>query len=109
MSKTKIAVMIPEYLQGRSEHALNSVPEGMEAYWVNSDLPDEDLIQLCRDADAILSIVPNVSPEVLKHCPNIKILQILINSKTTFIKTGIFSAIIACWGVILVGTFLTFK
>ena len=77
MSKTKIAVMIPEYLQGRSEHALNSVPEGMEAYWVNSDLPDEDLIQLCRDADAILSIVPNVSVEVLKHCPNIKILQTL--------------------------------
>ena len=29
--------------------------------------------------------------------------------KNTFIKTGIFSAIAACWGVILVGTFITFK
>ncbi|MQF69345.1 lactate dehydrogenase [SAR202 cluster bacterium AD-804-J14_MRT_500m] len=77
MSTPKIAVMIPEHLQGRSDHALNSAPNGMEAYWVNSDLPDEDLIRLCRDADAILSIVPNISAEVLKHCPNIKILQTL--------------------------------
>tara|TARA_B100000073_G_scaffold311711_1_gene284975 strand:+ start:308 stop:442 length:135 start_codon:yes stop_codon:yes gene_type:complete len=43
------------------------------------------------------------------HLSNIKILQKLTNKKTTFIKTGILSAIIACWGVILVGTFVTFK
>jgi len=40
---------------------------------------------------------------------NLKILNSLINKKTTFIKTGIFSAIVACWGVILFGTFITFK
>tara|TARA_B100000963_G_C22548744_1_gene635722 strand:+ start:203 stop:340 length:138 start_codon:yes stop_codon:yes gene_type:complete len=38
-----------------------------------------------------------------------KVPQKIINNKATFIKTGILSAIIACWGVILVGTFLTFK
>ena len=38
-----------------------------------------------------------------------KIPQKIINKKTTFIKTGILSAIAACWGVILVGTFITFK
>jgi|TARA_B100001093_G_scaffold52846_1_gene44861 hypothetical protein len=43
------------------------------------------------------------------HFPNIKILNKLINKKSTFLKTGIFSAIAACWGVILVGTFITFK
>tara|TARA_B100000530_G_scaffold66709_1_gene39269 strand:- start:164 stop:298 length:135 start_codon:yes stop_codon:yes gene_type:complete len=43
------------------------------------------------------------------HLSNIKISQKILNKKTTFIKTGIFSAIIACWGVILVGTFVTFK
>jgi len=43
------------------------------------------------------------------HLSNIKIPQKLTEKKTTFIKTGIFSAIAACWGVILVGTFLTFK
>tara|TARA_Y100000992_G_scaffold214451_1_gene147891 strand:+ start:1267 stop:1401 length:135 start_codon:yes stop_codon:yes gene_type:complete len=41
--------------------------------------------------------------------PNIKIPQKITNKKTAFIKTGIFSAIAACWGVILVGTFITFK
>jgi len=40
---------------------------------------------------------------------NIKIPKKIINKKTTLIKTGIFSAIAACWSVILVGTFITFK
>ena len=43
------------------------------------------------------------------HFSNIKILNKITNKKTTLIKTGIFSAIAACWGVILVGTFITFK
>ncbi len=43
------------------------------------------------------------------HLPNIKIPQKITNKKTTFIKTGIFSAIAACWSVILLGTFVTFK
>jgi len=43
------------------------------------------------------------------HLSNLKILKIITNNKSTFIKTGIFSAIATCWGVILVGTFVTFK
>ncbi|MDC3061464.1 hypothetical protein OA095_00260 [Candidatus Pelagibacter sp.] len=43
------------------------------------------------------------------HLPNIKIPQKIVEKKTTFIKTGIFSAIAACWGVILFGTFITFN
>tara|TARA_B100001173_G_scaffold276055_1_gene256679 strand:- start:238 stop:372 length:135 start_codon:yes stop_codon:yes gene_type:complete len=43
------------------------------------------------------------------HFPNIKIPQKIKENKTTFIKTGIFSAIGACWGVILIGTFVTFN
>ena len=39
----------------------------------------------------------------------IKIPQKILDKKTTLVKTGIFSAIAACWGVILVGTFLTLK
>ena len=39
----------------------------------------------------------------------LKILHKILNYKTTLLKTGIFSAIIACWGVIIFGTFLTFK
>jgi len=43
------------------------------------------------------------------HLSNIKILQKITNKKTTFIKTGIFSVIAACWSVILLGTFINFK
>tara|TARA_B100000424_G_C22661610_1_gene363936 strand:+ start:235 stop:369 length:135 start_codon:yes stop_codon:yes gene_type:complete len=43
------------------------------------------------------------------HLPNIKIPQKIVEKKSTFIKTGIFSAIAACWSIILVGTFITFK
>ena len=43
------------------------------------------------------------------HLPIIKIPQKILDKKTTLVKTGIFSAIAACWGVILVGTFLTLK
>ena len=49
-------------------------------------------------------------PEIGQVQINIKkIPQKISNNKTTFLKTGILSAIIACWGVILIGTFLTFK
>ena len=43
------------------------------------------------------------------YTSNLKILNKITSKKTTFIKTGIFSVIAACWSVILVGTFITFK
>jgi hypothetical protein len=39
------------------------------------------------------------------HLSKVKITEKLVNKKTTFIKTGILSAIAACWGIILFGTF----
>tara|TARA_B100001175_G_scaffold10158_1_gene7980 strand:- start:1993 stop:2127 length:135 start_codon:yes stop_codon:yes gene_type:complete len=41
--------------------------------------------------------------------PNIKIINKLSNLKTTFIKTGVVVSLAAYWGVILVGTFITFN
>ena len=38
-----------------------------------------------------------------------KIVKTIKEKKATLIKTGIFSAIAACWGVILFGTFITFN
>ena len=38
-----------------------------------------------------------------------KIPQKIKDKKTTVIKTGIFSAIATCWGVILFGTFINFN
>tara|TARA_Y100000992_G_C21103133_1_gene413608 strand:- start:294 stop:425 length:132 start_codon:yes stop_codon:yes gene_type:complete len=41
------------------------------------------------------------------HFSKIKISQKILEKKTIILKTGIFSAIAACWSVILFGTFLT--
>ena len=40
---------------------------------------------------------------------NVKIISKLLNLKTTFIKAGIIASLAAYWGVILVGTFITFN
>ena len=39
---------------------------------------------------------------------NVKIINKLLNFKTTFIKAGIIASLTAYWGVILVGTFIKF-
>jgi hypothetical protein len=43
------------------------------------------------------------------HLLNIKIINKIIEVKAVFIKTGIFVSLVAYWGVILVGTFITFN
>jgi len=40
---------------------------------------------------------------------NVKILNKLSNFKSLFIKAGIIASLTAYWGVILVGTFITFN
>jgi hypothetical protein len=40
---------------------------------------------------------------------NAKIINKLSNFRATFIKTGIFVSLAAYWGIILVGTFITFN
>ncbi len=39
---------------------------------------------------------------------NVKIINKLSNFKSIFIKAGIIASLITYWGVILVGTFITF-
>ena len=39
----------------------------------------------------------------------VKIFNKLLDLKATFIKTGIFVSLAAYWGIILVGTFITFN
>tara|TARA_B100001093_G_scaffold179660_1_gene172268 strand:+ start:742 stop:876 length:135 start_codon:yes stop_codon:yes gene_type:complete len=43
------------------------------------------------------------------HLSNLKIPEKIKNKKSTFIKTGILSAIAACWSVILIGTYINFN
>ncbi|MDA7697684.1 hypothetical protein N8796_00560 [Candidatus Pelagibacter sp.] len=39
----------------------------------------------------------------------IKVLNKILDFKVTIIKTGIFVSLAAYWGIILVGTFITFN
>ena len=45
----------------------------------------------------------------LMFLSNIKIINKLSNLKSIFIKVGIIVSLTAYWGVILVGTFISFK
>ena len=45
----------------------------------------------------------------LMHLSNIKTINKIISLKAVLIKTGIFMSLAAYWGVILVGTFITFN
>ena len=40
---------------------------------------------------------------------NVKTINKLSNLKAIFLKTGIFVSLAAYWGIILVGTFITFN
>ena len=40
---------------------------------------------------------------------NVKIIKKISDFKATFIKTSIFVSLAAYWGIILVGTFITFN
>ena len=40
---------------------------------------------------------------------NLKLINKLSNLRSMFIKVGIIASLIAYWGVILVGTFITFN
>ena len=57
-------------------------------------------IYLTNNQPGVLTVVMSAS--------NVKIVKNLSNFKVTFIKTGIFVSLAAYWGVILVGTFITF-
>ena len=46
---------------------------------------------------------------VLMNLPIIKIINKITEAKAVLIKTGIFVSLAAYWGIILVGTFITFN
>ena len=46
---------------------------------------------------------------VVMQLSNVKIINKIFNAKIIIIKTGIFLSLATYWGVILVGTFITFN
>ena len=58
-------------------------------------------IYLTNNQLGVLTVVMSIS--------NIKVLNKISDFKATIIKTGIFVSLAAYWGIILVGTFITFS
>ena len=59
----------------RPQVMLDNAPEELELIVVNQSLPEDEKIELCRDADAIIS--SDVTVNVLRQCPNVKLIQTL--------------------------------
>ena len=60
---------------GRPSIMLEQAPDEIEVTVVDPALPESEKIDLCRDADAL--ITSNVSTNVLQECPRVKLIQTL--------------------------------
>ena len=60
---------------GKSDFMVGQAPPEIEVTVVEPGLSDEEQARLCRDADAIIS--SNISTDMLKQCPNVKLIQTL--------------------------------
>ncbi len=61
----------------RSEFMIGIAPEGWDVFLVNHALSDEEKTPLLEDVDAIIAFPADVSPELMKHCPRVKLVQTL--------------------------------
>ena len=62
-------------LGGRTDFIQSLAPDDLEVVLVDMNLPDDEKVGLCRDAEAVIS--SNVSVDVLRQCPNVKLIQTL--------------------------------
>ena len=60
---------------GRPEVMLRQAPDDLEITVVDPALSEQEKIELCRDADAI--VTSDITTNILKECPNVKIIQTL--------------------------------
>ena len=60
---------------GRPEVMLAQAPDDLEITIVDPALSEQEKIELCREADAI--ITSDITTNVLKECPNVKLIQTL--------------------------------
>lgn len=70
---SKIAFFSPA--GSRADFMAEQAPPDVELIVVDPSLPDAEKVALCRDVDAIIS--SDVSNDVLKQCPNVKLIQTL--------------------------------
>ncbi|MCE2464655.1 MAG: hypothetical protein J4G01_01025, partial [Dehalococcoidia bacterium] len=75
MDKWKVALLIPA--GQRPQFILGLAPSDLDVTWVDLDLPNEDKLPLCQEADAVIAAPPWFSADLLKDCPKVKLVQTL--------------------------------
>lgn len=73
MTTSKVAYVAD--INPRAEYITSLAPPGLEVALVDISLSDEAKVPLCQDADAIIS--SDVSVNLLKQCPKVKLIQTL--------------------------------
>jgi phosphoglycerate dehydrogenase-like enzyme len=64
----------------RQQQFLNAAPADIECVFVSDSAPDEEKIEGLKDADAIIIGAPaaNITVDILRHCPNVKLVQSIL-------------------------------
>ena len=71
MPTSKVAYFSPP--GDRADYMVERAPEDIEIVLVDPALSDDEKASLCRDVEAIISM--DVSLDVLRQCPNVKLIQ----------------------------------
>ena len=75
--RAKVALLAPSMLEERVDFMIRLAPAEMDVVWVDQSLPDEEKIPVCKDAEAIILMPPDISVDLLKNCRNVKLIQTL--------------------------------
>ena len=75
MATAKIAFLTT--MKKRADSVIALAPPGVEVTYVDNTLSDEEKLPLCKDADAFMVQPADVSLNLLKQCPNVKLIQTL--------------------------------
>ena len=75
MDKWKVALLTPA--GQRPQFILGLAPSDLDVIWVDLDLPNEEKLPLCQEADAVIATPPWFSADLLKDCPKVKLVQTL--------------------------------
>ena len=75
-SRPKVAFLAgPIYGYTAGPRFISQAPPDVEAFIVDTTLPDEEKINLCKDIQALLVLSEPVDFGFLKGCPNVKLVQ----------------------------------
>ena len=75
MPTAKVAIISSDWT--RAESLIGEAPSELEVVLIDRGLSDEEKAPLLRDVVAIITHLSNISPELLRECPEVKLIQTL--------------------------------